>query len=86
MIGFQNWEFSPIDLENPCPNNAVSIHMWQGDEDKLVDVKLQCFIARKLAWIQYHEVPGAGHFFPYAVGMSEVIIKTLLFGGEVTHY
>ncbi|GMY23436.1 4,5:9,10-diseco-3-hydroxy-5,9,17-trioxoandrosta-1(10),2-diene-4-oate hydrolase-like [Fagus crenata] len=80
LVGFGNWEFSPIDLENPLPNNEGSVHLWQGDEDKLVDVKLQRFIAKKLPWIQYHELSGAGHFFPYAVGMSKVIINTLLFG------
>ncbi|KAK7858445.1 hypothetical protein CFP56_012340 [Quercus suber] len=63
LVGFGNWEFSPIDLENPFSNNEVSIHLWQGDEDKLVDVESQRFIAKKLPWIQYHELLGAGHFF-----------------------
>jgi pimeloyl-ACP methyl ester carboxylesterase len=58
----------------------ASVHLWQGDEDKLIDVKLQRFIAKKLPWIQYHELSGAGHFFPYDVGISKVIIMTLLFG------
>ena len=80
LVGYGNWEFSPIDLENPFPNNKGSVHLWQGDEDKLIDVKLQRFIAKKLPWIQYHELSGAGHFFPYDVGISKVIIMTLLFG------
>ncbi len=58
----------------------ASVHLWQGDEDKLIDVKLQRFIAKKLPWIQYHELSGAGQFFLFAVGMSEVITKTLLLG------
>uniref|UniRef100_A0A7N2LF93 AB hydrolase-1 domain-containing protein n=1 Tax=Quercus lobata TaxID=97700 RepID=A0A7N2LF93_QUELO len=86
LVGFGNWEFSPIDLENPFPNNEVSVHLWQGDEDKLVDVELQRFIAKKLPWIQYHELPGAGHFFPYAVGMTQVIIKTILFGTKQQNF
>ena len=86
LVGFGNWEFSPIDLENPFPNNEVSVHLWQGDEDKLVDVELQRFIAKKLPWIQYRELPGAGHFFPYSVGMSQVIIKTLLFGEKQQNF
>ncbi|RVW94260.1 hypothetical protein CK203_034786 [Vitis vinifera] len=34
----------------------------------------------KLSWIQYHEVPGAGHLFPIADGMTDVIVKALLLG------
>ena len=62
-LGIGNWEFSPIDLENQFPNNEVSVHLWQCDEDKLVDVELQRFIAKNLPWIQYHELPSARHFF-----------------------
>ncbi|KAL4599491.1 hypothetical protein ACB092_11G131100 [Castanea dentata] len=80
MVGFGNWEFSPIDLENPFPNNEGSVHLWQGDDDRIVAIPLQRFIAKKLPWIQYHELPGAGHFFAYSNEMSQVIIKTLLFG------
>lgn len=67
-----------MDLENPFPNNEGSVQLWQGDEDALVPVILQRYIAKKLPWIQYHELPGAGHLFP--VAMSEAIIKSLLFG------
>ena len=82
MVGFGNWEFSPIDLENPFPNNEGSVHLWQGDDDRIVAIPLQRFIAKKLPWIQYHELPGAGHFFAYSNEMSQVIIKTLLFGDK----
>ncbi|XP_059457298.1 uncharacterized protein LOC132187121 [Corylus avellana] len=78
MVGFGSWKFSPVDLENPFPNNEGSVHVWQGDEDKLVPVMLQRYITKKLSWIQYHELPGAGHLFPLAVGMSEAITKALL--------
>ncbi|KAF7804306.1 putative alpha/Beta hydrolase [Senna tora] len=78
IIGFGNWEFSPLDLENPFPNNEGSVHLWHGDDDLLVPVKLQRYIAQKLPWIHYHELPGAGHLFPYADGMSDTIIKSLL--------
>jgi len=33
---------------------------------------------QKLPWIIYHEVPGSGHLFPLADGMSDTIIKKLL--------
>ncbi|XP_022882943.1 uncharacterized protein LOC111399712 [Olea europaea var. sylvestris] len=78
MIGFGTWEFDPTDLENPFLESEGSIHLWQGDEDKLVPVKPQRYIVQKLPWIQYHELPGAGHMFPYADGMADSIIKTLL--------
>ncbi|KAF5446294.1 hypothetical protein F2P56_031931 [Juglans regia] len=80
MIGFGSWEFSPVDLENPFPNNEGSVHLWHGDEDALVPVTLQRYIAKKLPWIQYHELPGAGHLFPVAIGVGEAIIEALLLG------
>ncbi|KAJ7970572.1 Alpha/beta-Hydrolases superfamily protein [Quillaja saponaria] len=80
IIGFGNWEFDPLDLDNPFPNNEGSVHLWQGDDDRLVPVLVQRYIAEKLPWIQYHELPGAGHLFPVADGMSDAIVKTLLFG------
>ena len=79
-VGFGAWEFSPMDLENPFPNNEGSVHLWQGDEDRLVPVTLQQYIAQQLPWIHYHEVPGAGHLFPHANGMGETIIKAVLIG------
>ncbi|KAJ7970571.1 Alpha/beta-Hydrolases superfamily protein [Quillaja saponaria] len=78
IIGFGSWEFDPLDLDNPFPNNEGSVHLWQGDDDRLVPVLVQRYIAEKLPWIQYHELPGAGHMFPVADGMSDAIIKTFL--------
>ncbi|XP_021764779.1 uncharacterized protein LOC110729352 isoform X1 [Chenopodium quinoa] len=77
-VGFGKWEFDPTELTNPFPNNEGSVHLWQGDEDILVPVTLQRYIVEKLPWIHYHEIPGAGHMFPYAKGMSDTIIKTQL--------
>ncbi|KGN59283.2 uncharacterized protein LOC101206168 [Cucumis sativus] len=81
-VGFGRWEFSPLDLENPFPGNEGSVHLWHGDEDKLVPVTLQRYIAKQLSWIHYHEIAGAGHRFPYADGMSESIIKALLLNNK----
>ncbi|XP_058088928.1 uncharacterized protein LOC131235663 isoform X2 [Magnolia sinica] len=78
IIGFGSWEFSPTDLDNPFPNNEGSVHLWQGDQDLLVPVAPQRYIAEKLPWIHYHEVPGAGHFFGYAAGFGDVVVKALL--------
>ncbi|KAJ4829119.1 hypothetical protein Tsubulata_035894 [Turnera subulata] len=80
MIAFGFWEFDPMDLENPFPNNEGSVHLWQGDEDRLVPVTLQRYIAQRLSWIQYHELPGSGHLFPAVGGMCDTIIKAMLIG------
>lgn len=78
MVGFGTWEFDPLDLKNPFAGKEGSVHLWQGDEDRLVPVELQRHIAEKLPWIHYHELPGAGHLFPAADGISEAILKALL--------
>ncbi|KAL4560388.1 hypothetical protein LXL04_032538 [Taraxacum kok-saghyz] len=79
-IGYGTWEFDPIELENPFPNNEGSVHIWMGDEDKIVQVTLQRYIAQQLPWIKYHELKGAGHMFSYADGISDDILKALLLG------
>ncbi|KAL7615510.1 hypothetical protein Lser_V15G01915 [Lactuca serriola] len=79
-IGFGTWEFDPMEIENPFPDNEGSVHIWMGDEDILVPVTLQRYIAQQLPWIKYHEIKGAGHMFPYADGISDEILKELLIG------
>ncbi|KAM1027291.1 hypothetical protein ACFX2A_041073 [Malus domestica] len=48
VVGFGSWEFDPMDLQNPFASNQGSVHLWQGDEDKLVQVELQRYIAETL--------------------------------------
>ncbi|KAE8670055.1 Detected protein of confused Function [Hibiscus syriacus] len=74
------WEFDPLDLANPFPNNEGSVHLWHGDRDKIVPIIINRYIAEQRPWIRYHEIPGAGHFFPLGDGMSYAIIKALLIG------
>ncbi|KAK1429545.1 hypothetical protein QVD17_11756 [Tagetes erecta] len=76
-IGFGKWEFDPTDLENPFPNNDGSVHLWTGDEDLIVPVTLQSYIARQLGWIKYHEMAGEGHIFAFKDGMGDTILKEL---------
>ncbi|KAK7345350.1 hypothetical protein VNO77_15953 [Canavalia gladiata] len=78
IIAFGSWEYSPLDLENPFPNNEGSVHLWQGDEDLLVPATLQRFIVQKLPWIHYHELKGSGHLLAHADGVGDTIIKSLL--------
>ncbi|KAL1352086.1 hypothetical protein HN51_016075 [Arachis hypogaea] len=79
-VAFGKWEFSPLDLQNPFPTNEGSVHIWQGDDDLIVPVQVQRYIAQNLPWIHYHELQGAGHLFPHADGMSDTIVKSLLQG------
>lgn len=80
IIGFGGWEFSPMDLTNPFPNGNGSVHLWHGDEDGLVPLTLQRYIAKRLPWIKYHEIAGSGHLFPFVQGMVETIVRELLLG------
>ncbi|KAG6516453.1 hypothetical protein ZIOFF_026918 [Zingiber officinale] len=82
MLGFQCWEFSPLELDNPFPNNEGSVHLWHGVEDRIVPVMLSRYISQKLSWVHYHELPDAGHMFPVADGMSDAIVKALLLGNN----
>ncbi|KAM7463805.1 hypothetical protein LguiA_031926 [Lonicera macranthoides] len=79
-VGFGKWEFDPMDLKNPFPNNEGAVHLWQGDDDGLVPVTLQRCIAEKLPWIHYHEVAGGGHLFPHVGGNKNAIIKSMVLG------
>ncbi|MBA0776582.1 hypothetical protein Gotri_011563, partial [Gossypium trilobum] len=74
------WEFDPLELGNPFANNDGFVHLWHGDEDKIVPITMNRYIAEQLPWIRYHEVSGGGHFFPLADGMSNAIIKAHLVG------
>ncbi|KAJ1435945.1 Alpha/Beta hydrolase fold [Sesbania bispinosa] len=78
IIGFGSWDFDPLDLDNPFPDNTGHVHLWQGGDDQLVPPMLQRYIAQNIPWIQYHELPGAGHLFPFFEEVSAAIIKTQL--------
>lgn len=81
MVGFGKWDFDPMDLKNPFIDTEGSVHLWHGVEDGLVPVTLQRFIAQKLQWIQYHEIPNAGHLFAYADAIAkDAILNRLLIG------
>ncbi|XP_041994226.1 uncharacterized protein LOC121744708 [Salvia splendens] len=83
MIGFGSWGFDPMDLDNPFLDREGSVHLWQGDNDGLVPVTLQRYIAKKLPWIQYHEMPNAGHLFPHGdTTATDAILNALLVGDK----
>ncbi|KAL6575752.1 hypothetical protein OROHE_000733 [Orobanche hederae] len=78
IVGFGNWEFEPADMDNPFPNDEGSVHIWQGYEDKLVPYELNRYLSQQIPWIQYHEVPDAGHLLINNATLCEAIVKTLL--------
>ncbi|KAK9070337.1 hypothetical protein SSX86_010738 [Deinandra increscens subsp. villosa] len=77
-IGWGKWQFDPLDLENPFQKSNGSVHLWMGDDDRIVPVTLQRYIAQQLGWIKYHEVVGGGHTFAFADGVGNDILKALL--------
>ena len=46
------------------------------------EFELSRYIAQTLPWVRYHELPTAGHLFPMAEGMADVIVKSLLLGDD----
>lgn len=78
MVAFGNWEFTPTDISNPFPNHDGSVHLWQGFEDKYIPYKLNRYLSQQLPWIQYHEVPDAGHLLLYNATLCEAVFRALL--------
>ncbi|EAY82278.1 hypothetical protein EE612_057834 [Oryza sativa] len=83
LVAFGKWEFDPMNITNPFPQNEGSVHIWQGYEDRLVLVELQRYIAQRLPWIQYHEFPEGGHMFMLVDGWTDKIIRALLVGEQL---
>ncbi|XP_038890210.1 uncharacterized protein LOC120079849 [Benincasa hispida] len=78
LCAYGKWEFDPMELTNPFPDNKGSVHMWQGSEDRIVPIELNRFIAQKLPWIQYHELPNYGHLLVHEAQNFEAILRALL--------
>ncbi|KAL2651151.1 hypothetical protein R1flu_019279 [Riccia fluitans] len=80
IVMFGKWDFDPGTLENPFVNSSVRVDIWQGDQDYLVPVILQRYVARSLPWVHYHEVPEVGHALLGAPGLADTMVKTMLVG------
>ncbi|KAL3530400.1 hypothetical protein ACH5RR_009722 [Cinchona calisaya] len=86
IVAFGRWDFEPMELTNPYPENESSVHIWQGCEDKVVPVKLQRYVTERLPWIRYHEVPEGGHMLVYDSSVCEGILRSLLLGEDPPQY
>ncbi|CAM8889393.1 unnamed protein product [Rhodiola kirilowii] len=78
IIGFGNWDFSPLDLTTPFPENDGSVHIWQGYEDRVIPYEINRYIAEKLPWIQYHEVLDGGHMMFFDPKILEEMLRALV--------
>lgn len=78
LAGYGKWEFDPLDVKNPFPNNEGSVHIWQGYEDKIISLKFIRYLSQELPWIRYHEVPDAGHFLIFDRNVCESIFRELI--------
>jgi len=86
MVGLGSWEFDPLKLNNPLPEDEGSVHLWAGFEDRVVPVELQRFVMEKLPWIKYHEIPHGGHLIVYDSEVCESILRALLLNEEPEAY
>ncbi|MCD9560016.1 hypothetical protein HAX54_018441 [Datura stramonium] len=87
LVAFSKWDFDPLELNNPFPENDRSlVHIWHGCEDRFINLKLQRYVSERLPWIQYHEVRDGGHLLIYDTNVCEAILKSLLLGEDTPLY
>ncbi|XP_042043150.1 uncharacterized protein LOC121788566 [Salvia splendens] len=77
IVAFGAWEFDPMEIDDPFPGGEGSVHMWQGDQDGLVPVTLQRYIAKRLHWIKYHEMQNTGHMFLALKSAQDEVLEAL---------
>ncbi|KAL9228576.1 hypothetical protein vseg_004139 [Gypsophila vaccaria] len=86
LVGFSKWEFDPLKLNNPFPNNEASVHLFVGFEDKVVPIELQRYVIGRLPWIKPHEIPHGGHLIVYDSEVCESVLRALLLDEELAQY
>lgn len=85
-VAFGKWDFNPLELTDPYPQNESSVHIWQGVKDKVVPVQLQRHVSQRLPWIRYHEVPDCGHLLVYDTAVCEAVLTSLVLGEDPPLY
>ncbi|XP_022142422.1 uncharacterized protein LOC111012560 [Momordica charantia] len=79
LAAYGKWEFDPIMELSKIPGGCV--HMWQGSADRVIPIEFNHFVAQKLGWIKYHEIPDAGHMLVHEPANFEVIVRALVADG-----
>ncbi|KAL0740991.1 hypothetical protein Bca4012_082504 [Brassica carinata] len=74
LAGFGQWDFDPADLRM---SGESSVHIWHGNEDKVVPFQLHRCILKKLPWIKYHEIPQGGHLIVHYDGTCDAVLREL---------
>ncbi|XP_078441160.1 uncharacterized protein LOC144711111 [Wolffia australiana] len=73
-----DWGFEPEGLPDPFAGGQGTVHIWQGSDDKMVQPVVQRYVAGKIPWVRYHELPSAGHLFFFVRHRCEAILKELI--------
>ncbi|XP_010521661.1 PREDICTED: uncharacterized protein LOC104800534 isoform X2 [Tarenaya hassleriana] len=79
LVGFGHWDFDPADLSI---SSDSSVHIWHGNEDKVVPFQLHRWIVKKQPMIKYHEIPEGGHLIVHYDGTCDAILRALLLGED----
>ncbi|CAH9094056.1 unnamed protein product [Cuscuta epithymum] len=79
---FSKWDFDPLEMKDPFPEKKGWMQIWQGCQDKFINVELQRYVSRRLPWVRYYEVPDGGHCLVYDVAICESIFRALLLGDD----
>ncbi|KAL5579931.1 hypothetical protein UlMin_012373 [Ulmus minor] len=80
LAGYAKWDFDPVHITNPFPNDEGSVHIWQGFQDGIIPFELNRYISEKQPWIHYHEVSDGGHMFIWDESSCEAVLKEILLG------
>ncbi|XP_026416090.1 uncharacterized protein LOC113311469 [Papaver somniferum] len=83
MVGFGKWDFGPLELENPFPeNDGNPVQIWQGCEDRIISCQIQRYVAERLPWIKYYEISDGGHLLPHNTTVIDAVQRSLLIAEE----
>ncbi|VVB14779.1 unnamed protein product [Arabis nemorensis] len=83
LAGFGQWDFDPADVSI---SGESLVHIWHGNEDKVVPFQLHRCISKKLPWIKYHEIPQGGHLIVHYDGICDAVLRALLLGEDQKMY
>ena len=56
IIAYENWEFAPMDVENPFPKNNGSVHLWMGDDFGALKILDWCSMILDFFFDKYEQI------------------------------